>query len=429
MLSIEQALERCLGTVPPVSTEEVALHDAYGRILAEDVHAVSPLPPWDNSAMDGFAVRAADTADANSGDGDIDPCAEQEVSSAGGPWLDITETIPAGQVGQKTIGPGQAARIMTGAPVPEGTTAIVMREHATAAADRVQIHQAAAAGAHIRRRGEDVQAGQLVLSKGQTLSPSAVGLAASVGRSHLTVAVRPTVGIVATGDELVADGKPLGPGQIYSSNTAALVGLVRAAGAIAIDCGIAPDTLDGTRAAFERASAADLIISTGGVSVGDFDVVKDAMAELGAEMQFWKVRMKPGKPLALGIIGSTPAFGLPGNPVSAQVGFLQFVRPWIQAAMGSTEPYLPVIEAQIAHSYTKRPGRAELVRVVLQQGPDGWTVRTTGGQGSGSQTSMAAADGLMMVDVDTAEILAGDTVRVQLIRAAHRGAQVPGLPG
>ena len=237
----------------------------------------------------------------------------------------------------------------------------------------------------------------------------------------MTVSKQPTVGIIATGDELVRPPDPLKPGLIYSSNTTALMGLVREAGAIPVDCGIARDSVESTRAAFERASACDLILSTGGVSVGDFDVVKDAMDHAGAEMAFWKVAMKPGKPLALGIIAGTPAFGLPGNPVSAQVGFLQFVRPWLRSALGDPNPFLPVLRARLVTDYKKKPGRAEFIRVCVTHDERGPNATPLSRQGSGNQASMPQADGLLMMPAEATLMRADDIVSVQLL--------TPGLPG
>jgi molybdopterin molybdotransferase len=276
--------------------------------------------------------------------------------------------------------------------------------------------------------GEDVSAGDIVVNEGCSLTPAAVGLCAAVGRAHVLVARRPRVGLISTGDEIVPPGQPLGPGQIYSSNTHALAGLVLSAGAIPVDCGIAPDRVSETRAAFTKASECDLIISTGGVSVGDFDVVRQAMHELGAQMQFWKVRIKPGKPLAFGVIGGTPAFGLPGNPVSCQVGFLQFVRPWLRMAMGDPSPFLPVVQATLAQPVFKRAGRAELSRVVLHHKGDGWEATLAGTQGSGNQVSMVSANGLMLLSEETTQLQKGTIVSVQVFEHALSAQTDPGYP-
>ncbi len=422
MLSIHEALEHCLAAVLAVDAETVTVSDAIGRVLTEDVTAPTPLPPWDNSAMDGFAVVAADLGAGVDGD-----CFDSQPGSTGpGVILEVLETIPAGSVPTQVVGPGTCAQIMTGAPLPEGADAVVMREDTEdLPGDRVRVTAGATKGQHIRREGEEVRAGTVVLRAGDVLSPPALGLCASVGRTCVQVARQIRVGIVATGDEIVPAGQPLEPGQIHSSNTTALSAWVRECGAVPVDCGIAPDTLEGTRAAFRAAIDCDVIISTGGVSVGDFDVVRQALIEEGAQMGFWKVRMKPGKPLAFGIIGGRPAFGLPGNPVSCQVGFLQFVRPFLRRSMGDPRPFLPVVPATLSDHVRKRAGRAELVRVSLHWEEHGLVAKPTGSQSSGQQTSMVLADGLMLLGVDQGSVEPGEQVTVQLLRGR---SDVPGYP-
>ncbi|MGB0640241.1 MAG: gephyrin-like molybdotransferase Glp, partial [Myxococcota bacterium] len=387
------------------------------------IRAVSPLPPWDNSAMDGFAIRAIDT-ESLPAVVDVDVCGPNPAQGVSGPWLRIVDTVAAGQVSELTVQPGQAIRIMTGAPMPSGADAVVMRENATCSDDQrsVQIHRKATAGQNIRFQGEDVSKETTVLATGDTLHPAAVGLCASVGKERVIVARRPTVAIIATGDEIVPPGTTLKPGQIHSSNTHALMGLVQESGGIPVDCGIAPDNLKATQDAFRAAMTCDLILSTGGVSVGDYDLVREAMLQEGAAMQFWKIKVKPGKPLAMGMIGDVPAFGLPGNPVSCQVGFLQFVRPWIRMKLGSNTPFLPVVKATLSGDLHKRPGRAEFVRVTLEWTATGLRATSTGSQGSGQQTSMVAAQGFAMLPEESAGAQDGQIVDVQLIRE-------PVLPG
>ncbi|MCB9778267.1 MAG: molybdopterin molybdotransferase MoeA [Alphaproteobacteria bacterium] len=420
MLTIAQALDRCMAVALPVTTESVALDRAVGRVLAADVVATASLPPWDNSAMDGFAVRAADTQGPDGGD-DCD--APAPVGAADGVVLRVLETIAAGAVPTCTVTAGTASRIMTGAPMPPGADAVVMREQSRDLdGDRVLLSGRAGIGQHVRRQGEEVRPGDVVLRAGTTITPGAVGLCASLGRPTLRVARQPRVAVLSTGDEVVPIDRPLGPGQIWSSNGHALRAWVAEAGALPIDCGIAPDDLDGTRAAFQRAldTAPDFILSTGGVSVGDFDVVKQVMSEARPDgetaIDYWKVRMKPGKPLAFGRIGGVPTFGLPGNPVSCQVGFLQFVRPVLRRSLGLARPFLPVRPAVLTHDQRKRPGRAELVRVTLRFGADGLLATPTGSQGSGQSSSMAMAHGLVLLPADGEGALAGATVAVQVFR-------------
>jgi molybdopterin molybdotransferase len=428
VLTVREALTRCLTTAPSVRTERVSLSLALGRVLAEDVVSQTSLPPWDNSAMDGFAVRTADTMGGRDGTQEVDACFTDGEPGKQGPWLEVIEVIAAGSVPTRPLSSGQAARIMTGAPVPAGCDAVVMQEHTTSMDGRVQIQQEARAGQHIRREGENLRAGALAVSKGTVLNPGHLGLCASVGQSTLEVARQPRVGIVSTGDELIRAGQALGPGQIYASNSATLAALVTMAGGIPVDCGIAPDNLEATRKAFQRAAECDLILSTGGVSVGDFDLVLDAMESLGATMEFWKVRMKPGKPLALGIIGGTPAFGLPGNPVSSHVGFLQFVRPWLRTALGDPNPFLPVVKARLEFPFRKRAGRVELVRVHVVLTDSGWLAKDTGSQSSGSPSSMASSNGLLLAEEGALDLPVGTTVCVQLIQGNMMGIAHPGYP-
>jgi len=378
--------------------------------------------------MDGFAVRTADCDALQDSGPEVDACFADGDTGGDGPWLDVIETIPAGRVPQRSLSKGQAARIMTGAPTPHGCDAVVMQEHTNSADGRVQILRTPNEGQHIRRKGENLCSGSLAVPKGTTLAPGQLGLCAAVGRAALRVARQPRVGVVSTGDEIVRPGQELGPGQIYSSNSATLAALVSESGAIPVDCGIATDNLDATRAAFQRAAECDLIISTGGVSVGDFDVVRDAMESLGASMEFWKVRLKPGKPLALGVIGGTPAFGLPGNPVSCHVGFLQFVRPWIRSAMGDPRPFLPVVKARLDFSFRKKAGRVELARVQLELTADGWLAKDTGSQSSGSPLSMAKANGLLLAEEGALDLPVGTPVSVQLLDQSTMGISTPGYP-
>ncbi len=424
MLPVEEALRLVLEVELPTRVEEVPLWEAHGRFLAEEVIAESPLPRWDNSAMDGYAVRAGDTAKATPlPDGDL--CGHDGAlelpEGAGLVELEVLETIAAGSVGTKVVGPGQCSRIMTGAPMPEGADAVVMREYVQPrtgddGSETAIIERMAKLGQHIRRAGEETQVGTVLLRPGHRLDGGSVGLCAGVGRTRVRVAARPRVAILATGDEVVPPGQPLGPGQIYSSNTVALAGLVKEAGGVPLDAGIAPDDLEGTRAAFRRALELkpDLLLSTGGVSVGDFDVVKEALSDVGAEMRFWKVRVKPGKPPAFGVIGGVPAFGLPGNPVSCLVEFLQFVRPVIRRTLGDPQPFLPVHDGQLTQAVRKRPGRNELVRVSLRW-EDGVLLATpTRSQSSGQVSSMARGHGFVLLDGPASGATEGARVAVQI---------------
>ena len=421
MLTVEQALGRVLAVELPVRTQTVPLADALGRVLAEPVLSMVPLPPWDNAAMDGYALRAADTALDHAHSSAPQPGCDGGDRGTPGAVLRVVDTIPAGGVPRVAVGPGEAARIFTGAPVPEGADTVVMQENADRLdGERVRIFGTATEGRHIRRAGEAVRPGDTVLAAGRTLTASDLGLVAALGQSQVVASRRPVVALLATGDELVPPGQPLGPGQIWSSNTAALAGLVLAAGGVPIDCGVAPDDLDGTRAAFRRALAhgPDLLVSTGGVSVGDFDVVKEALADEGADMRFWKVRMKPGKPLAFGVIGGVPAFGLPGNPVSCVVNFLQFVRPVLRRALGDPTPHLPVVDATLEEPVRKSPGRNELVRVRLSWQGGRLFARSTGSQGSARIRGLSDAHGFLLLGAQATHASAGDVVPVQIYNTA-----------
>ncbi len=387
-LTVEAALARIFADVPTARSEEVPLSQAYGRLLAEAVIAPMSLPPWANSAMDGFAVRAADVPGT----------------------LRVLETIGAGSVGRFVVGPRTASRVMTGAPVPPGADAVVMVEDSHSEGDLTTIRVGAKPGQHIRPEGADVVRGAPVLAAGTRLTPGAVGLLASLGLARVGVAVRPKVAILSTGDEVVAPGTALGPGQIYSSNNHALVGLVLAAGAEPIDCGIVGDNTAALRAAFAAAAAAAaIVVSTGGVSVGDFDHVKEVVGAV----DFGRVRMTPGKPLAYGRVGTRPFFGLPGNPVSCMVNFLQFVRPFIRQAMGDPRPFLPVVHAALRAPVRRHPGRVELLRVRLER-EDGRLFAVPAGrhQGSGNVVGMAEGHGFALLDAETTEV--SGVVRVQV---------------
>lgn len=402
MLTVEEALARVLARIPPNGDERVGLDDAHGRVLAEDLHAPRPLPPWPASAMDGFAVRSADVPGA----------------------LRVLETIPAGGVPTRVVAPGTASRIMTGAPVPDGADAVVMVEDTRTEGETVHIGVSARVGQHVRARGSEVGEGDLVLTRGRTLSPAAVALAAGLGVPSLTVAVRPRVGILSTGDEVVEPGFPLGPGQIHASNAFALSALCRDAGALPVNLGNVRDDPSSLAEGFRRALQCDVVVSTGGVSVGDFDHVKTVLADLGMAMDFWRVAMKPGKPLAYGDLGGKPIFGLPGNPVSCMVNFLQFVRPVLRTMLGDPRPFLPVVDAEVAAPRKRHPGRPEFVRVRLFRDGARLLCEPAGHQGSASLLSMADGHGFALVPGPATEI--SGTVAVQVYDPSFDARLEPG---
>lgn len=386
LLSVEAALAHLLAGARPLEGRETLPADAaLGRVLAEPMVSDVTVPPLDNSAMDGYAVQLAD-------------CDTER-------WLPVSQRIPAGSVGQP-LAAGTAARIFTGAPLPAGADTVVMQEDCEAAAGQVRVTRAPKPGANIRRAGEDIATGQTVLAPGTRLGAAQLGVAASVGATTLTVYPRVKVAAFFTGDEIVLPGTSLKPGQIYNSNRAALLGLLHGLGCEVIDLGQIADSLEATVAALQKAAAqADVIITSGGVSVGEEDHVKNAVQQLGS-IDMWKVAMKPGKPLVHGRIGNTDFVGLPGNPVSAFVVFCLFVRPFLLQRMGAT-PRLPLTFNVPSGFERGKPGkRREFMRVRLEEG------RATlfPNQSSGVLTSLAWADGL--VDIDAGVTLhAGDPVR------------------
>lgn len=419
MLAIRDALDHCLQYTLAVKPERIPLASAGARILAADVCAPVGLPPWDNSAMDGYALGRAGVDESSC---DAPSTGEYTV----GP-LPVVEVIPAGYAPNRTLQPGEAARIFTGAPVPEGAVSVVIQEETDRGTEQVRLRSLPRPGANIRRAGEDVSVGDVVARRGEVLTAARLGLLAALGLSEVTVARKPRVAIVSTGDEVIPAGTPLGPGQIYSSNTAQLARLIEESGAVPVDCGIAPDTLEGVRAAFLRALDADLIVTTGGVSVGDFDVVREAMADLGAKMTFWKVRIKPGKPLAHGVIGGVPCFGLPGNPVSCFVNFLAFVRPVIRASLGAQKPHLPVWKAILDTPLRKRAGRADFQRVHIHWGDDHQLHATSAGpQGSHVLSTLSRAEALALLEPESRGAGVGDRIPVMVFEPSELATAHPG---
>ena len=361
-MTVEQALKLVLGFVKPLESERVALLDALGRVLAEDATSDIDVAPFDNSAMDGFAVRAVDLAGASEG---------TPVE------LDVVAHIAAGDWWDGEVAAGQAARIMTGSPVPAGADSIVMVEYSRAVTgdgglgSRVALSVEPKLGEHIRRRGEEVLAGDVVLTAGDVLGPAAIGLLASTGHDTVAVYRRPRVGVLSTGSELVEVAETPGPGKIRNSNSYSIAAQVLAAGATPVRYGIVPDDMDATRAAFElAASECDFILTSGGVSVGDFDFVKPVLEELG-ELTFCKVKMRPGNPQTLGTIKGVPFFGLPGNPTSTYVGFEIFVRPALRVMQGFSAIARPVTVARLSHDVKKKQDRRYYLRGRCSSASDG----------------------------------------------------------
>jgi len=400
MLRVEEALNQILDAVSPLGLEKVNLLDALGRVIGEDVYAGRAIPPKDNSAMDGYALRAGDTRGAS-----------EETPAI----LEVIEEIPAGSIPEMRIGPGQAARIMTGAPVPEGADTVIRMEDSRKEDGRVAILVGAEVGQDIRRTGGDVQPGEKVISRGEVIRPAEVGMLAALGRSFISVHQRPLVAIVATGDELTDIDEPPSPWKIVGSNSYSLAALVLDCGAIPLQIGIAKDRREDLIAKFRSAMRADLIVSSGGVSVGDFDLVKEVMKEEGNRMQFWRVAMKPGRPLAFGSLGKVPVVGLPGNPGAVMVSFEQFIRPAILKMMGHANLFRRIVRARLGEDISKKSGFRHFIRARIHRDEDGFTIVTTFDQGSGILKSMVQANGLIILPEEVTEVRAGETVAVQLL--------------
>ncbi len=400
MISVDEAREIILGAMQVMGLERVHILDSLDRVLGEHVHAPYSIPPWDNSAMDGYAAHHADI---------------EGASPKNPAVLTVVADLPAGYTAPRAVSRGEAIRIMTGAPIPQGCDTVVKVEDTGAEGDRVKIFNVPVRGEHIRRAGEDVVQGSLVLARGSMLHPAAVGMLSSLKRSVVSVFQRPRVAVISTGDELIDIDGELAPGKIVGSNTYSLASLVKDAGAQPMVLGIARDNPESLRAIFRAALTADMIISSGGVSVGDYDLVKDILRELGAEMKFWKVNMRPGQPLAFGVIQGKPTFGLPGNPVSCMISFEQFVRPAIRKASGHVRLFRPLIEARLKERLVKKEGKKYFLRCAISVEDGGYAVTTTGGQGSGILLSMVKADGLIILPETQSEFAAGTMVRVQVI--------------
>ncbi|MDI6739724.1 MAG: molybdopterin molybdotransferase MoeA [Candidatus Edwardsbacteria bacterium] len=401
MITFHEARSIILSGVNPLGTENCPLADLLGRVLAQDIVSSFDIPPKDNSAMDGFAVRAEDIVGATQGKPIV---------------LQVIEDVPAGKVATKSLGKGRAIRIMTGAQIPAGADAVVPVELTTQMGNGksgIGIAHTVTKGEHVRKQGEDVKAGTVLISKGARLRPQEVGLVASLGMAVALVAKRPVVGIISSGNEIVAPGKPLAAGQIYDANRYGVAAQAAQVNAVIRDYGIVEDKLDTIITALNTAAQeCDLVLTSGGVSVGDYDLMKQALSKLGL-MNFWQVAQKPGKPLAFGHIKGTPVVGLPGNPVSSMVIFDQYVRPMLLAMQGAKEIFRKPITAFCDQAITKPAGRREFQRAKVEWREGAYHAVLTGAQGSGILTSMAQADGLMILEEDRTEVKPGDRVSVE----------------
>ncbi len=402
MMSVEEAREAVLARFHPLPAETIPLAAALGRVLAEDAIAAEDSPPFANSAMDGYAVRAADTTGASD-------TAPRQLSLAG--------EVPAGSVYSGTLEPGSAIRILTGAPVPAGADAVIQQELTQAGEDAVEVHAAVTPGTNVRSAGGDVRRGSLLVSRGAEIGPAEIALLAALGVDPVRVTRRPRVAILATGDELAAPGAPLRPGQIRDSNSPYLAAAVARAGAEAWPLGIARDNADDLRARLRDAATADLVLTSGGVSVGTYDLVKQVLAEQGT-IDFWRVRMRPGKPLAFGPLGQTYLLGLPGNPVSTAVTFELFGRPAIRRMLGCAQIDRPLVEVTLAGEPIPRGDRRHYVRARLAVRDGQLVAAPTGPQGSHIITSLLGANALLVIHEGDGQVELGARVPALLLTDA-----------
>lgn len=399
MHSVEEALGLILQALHPLPSERSPLDSALGQVLAEPVLACEALPPFDNSAVDGYAVRCADVAGATP---------ERPV------FLSVAGERPAGKLdGEISVAPGTAVRIMTGAPLPAGADAVVMREDTREAPDCVHVLESAERNENIRRAGEDVAPGDEVLPVGSVLKPASIALLAALGHTHVTVVRRPRVALLATGDELVWPDQEPEPGQIRAGSAPALAALVQNAGGAPVQWGIVPDDRDALKSVFSKAAEVDLVLSTGGVSVGDHDLVREVLADCG-RVDFWRINMQPGKPLAFGHLGLTPVIGLPGNPVSSLVAFMLFARPAVRLLMGHRLVCPPPFKAQLRHAHTKTASRRQYLRARVEVTPDGLFVELGDRQGSHQLSGLSWGNALAVLPEGAHVWAVGETLAVLL---------------
>jgi molybdopterin molybdotransferase len=428
MISVEEALEKVLACVEVLKPERRPILDCLGQVLAEDVHSTIDIPPLDNSAMDGYALRAEDT---------------REATESSPRYLVVVGEIAAGSMPTKEVEPGTAIRIMTGAPLPEGADAVVKfedtdevsRKSSKEHLSQIGVLCQAKKGLNVRRRGEDIAKGELILKKGKVLRPQEIGVLAALGHSTALVIRRPIVAILATGDELTSVDQPLAPGKIHDSNTYTIAAEVYRYGGIPKILGIGRDSVESLTEKIDAGLDADMLITSGGVSKGDYDIVKDVLAEQG-EIGFWTVCMKPGKPIAFGVIKKVkgrrmrkvPHLGLPGNPVSSMITFEQFARPAILKMMGKKVLVKPTVRAIIEDDIANTDGRRLFARVTVTRRSGQYRASLTGPQGSGILTSMAEADGLAVIPESSKGVKAGDMVEVQMLDWGEEQAEAKTSP-
>lgn len=393
MISIEEAQQIILSRTGLLGTEEVPLLHALHRVIAEDVHAPWDIPAADHSAMDGYTFACDDVREGA---------------------LEICGFLPAGMVSTESVSPGCAMKIMTGAPIPPGCDTVVPVEDVLEEGTTIRLRGMVKRGDHIRCRGEEVSAGDLVVASGSLLRPPEIGILSSLGKTTATVFRRVRVAVLATGDELLQPGSIPAPGKIINSNSTSIAAQLLEAGAEPLMLGIARDDLETTRRKIGEGLQADILITTGGVSVGDRDFVREALLDLGGEILFWKVAMKPGKPVAFALVREKPVFALPGNPVAAMVAFEQFVRPALLKKMGHARLFRPVVRGTLAEPVRNKGARPHLVRVAVQLADGRYLATPTGNQSSARLSSLTSGNGLVKLPPD-AVLGAGSEVELQLL--------------
>jgi molybdopterin molybdotransferase len=397
MIEFEEARALVLSALKTRPPESVLLAGALGRTLARDIEARENIPPFDKATMDGYALKAEDIRTAGK-----DAAVE----------LEVLEDLPAGRVSRRSVGRGQAVRIMTGAPLPKGADAVVMVEDTERSGGRVMIRRAVRPADNTGQVGEDLKKGELVLERGAVIGPAETGMLAATGLARVPVVRRPKLAVIATGDEIVEPGERKAAGQIRNSNGPALLAMALRTGAEAKYLGIARDTRSSLRAKLARAKGADILVLTGGVSVGDYDLVKDELRAAGVKPVFWQVRIKPGKPVFFGRRGSQLVFGLPGNPTSAMVTFLLFVQPAIERLLGRTNPGPRAGRAVLAEDVVLKPGRKQFLRGVLDAEGPVLKVAPYSDQKSGVLRSMARSRVLIVIQADVSRLEKGRDVEI-----------------
>ena len=393
MIHIEEAQQIILRHIAPLPTEELPLLQGIGRVASEDVDAPRDIPATDNSAMDGYAFSFAVVR---------------------GNSLFVSGNIPAGKERTTPVAAGEAVRIMTGAPIPRGCDTVVPIENVETIGDTIRLLGEVRPGTHIRKRGEDVRAGQRAIAANSPLRPQEIGMLASLGKSSVRVYRRPRVGVLATGDELLEIGSPPAPGKIINSNSYSIAAQVVESGGDPVMLGIAEDEMERTCDRIREGIRGDLLITTGGVSVGDRDCVKEAIVVLGGEIKFWKVHMKPGKPVAFAILEGKPVFALPGNPAAAMISFEVFVRPALLKMTGHIRIFRPTVMAALTEPIANQGDRPHLIRVRVEARQDGYVASATGNQSSARLSSLTAANGFVKIAPGTT-LASGESVVVSLL--------------